>query len=191
MDAPPTRYANTGARNNFPRHCIFQYIIRFACSLPETNVTRRASLDDETEFAIWKHGGAAAMPPPSRRILIGHRDKAIGNSLVLLLSLKGYDAIHTADLIKAQSFLKWWKPHAMLLDTRLDSLPNYQFTRNVRAERSNADILLLAMSDIWPHDPIGPLREAGFDGHCRRPCSLWRVLDILESYYVPAPVRLS
>ena len=148
-------------------------------------MTRRVSLDDETEFAIWKRRGAADARQ-SRRVLIGHRDKAIGESLVLLLSLKGYDAIYAADLIKMQSFLKWWKPHAVLLDTRLDSVSSYEFTRTARAERSNADVLMLAMSNVWPLDPIGLLKDAGFDGHCRRPCSLWRVADILENHFAQA-----
>ncbi|MFM0626623.1 response regulator [Paraburkholderia xenovorans] len=148
-------------------------------------MTRRVSLDDETEFAIWKRRGAADVRQ-SRRVLIGHRDKAIGESLVLLLSLKGYDAIYAADLIKMQSFLKWWKPHAVLLDTRLDSVSSYEFTRTARAERSNADVLMLAMSNVWPLDPIGLLKDAGFDGHCRRPCSLWRVADVLENHFVQA-----
>lgn len=146
-------------------------------------MTRRVSLDDETEFAIWKHR-IKAERVAARRILIGHRDRAIGESLVLLLSLKGYEAIHAADLIKVKSFLKWWRPHAILLDTRLDSLADYAFVRTVRAEPSNVDILLLAMSNIWPLDPVGPMKDAGFDGHCRRPCSLWRVVDILEGYFV-------
>ncbi|TCK91501.1 histidine kinase [Paraburkholderia sp. BL9I2N2] len=148
-------------------------------------MTRRVSLDDETEFAIWKRRSAADATQ-SRRVLIGHRDKAIGESLVLLLSLKGYDAIYAADLIKMQSFLKWWKPHAVLLDTRLDSVSSYEFTRTARAERSNADVLMLAMSNVWPLDPIGLLKDAGFDGHCRRPCSLWRVADILENHFAQA-----
>jgi DNA-binding NtrC family response regulator len=151
----------------------------------EATVTRRVSLDDETEFAIWKRRSAADAGQ-SRRVLIGHRDKAIGESLVLLLSLKGYDAIYAADLIKMQSFLKWWKPHAVLLDTRLDSVSSYEFMRTARAERSNADVLMLAMSNVWPLDPIGLLKDAGFDGHCRRPCSLWRVADILENHFAQA-----
>lgn len=148
-------------------------------------MTRRVSLDDESEFAIWRRRHAADVKV-SRRVLIGHRDKAIGESLVLLLSLKGYDAIYVVDLHKLQSFLTWWRPHAILLDTRLDSVSDYGFTRALRAEPANADILMLAMSNIWPLDPIGPLKEAGFDGHCRRPCSLWRVADILEEYFVHA-----
>ncbi|ACD18827.1 response regulator [Paraburkholderia phytofirmans] len=145
-------------------------------------MTRRVSLDDETEFAIWKRRSTADSGP-SHRILIGHRDKAIGESLVLSLSLKGYEAIYAADLIKVQSFLKWWKPHAVLLDTRLDSVSSYEFARAARAERSNADVLILAMSNVWPLDPVSLLKDAGFDGHCRRPCSLWRVADILEHHF--------
>ncbi|MFC6949084.1 hypothetical protein ACFQI9_31520 [Paraburkholderia dipogonis] len=51
---------------------------------------------------------------------------------MLSLSLKGYEAIYAADLIKVQSFLKWWKPHAVLLDTRLDSVSSYEFARRAR-----------------------------------------------------------
>ncbi|MFL9900781.1 histidine kinase [Paraburkholderia fungorum] len=145
-------------------------------------MTRRVSLEDESEFAIWRFGSVVE-EAPSRRVMIGHRDKAIGESLLLLLSLKGFDAVYAADVIKLDRFLKWWKPHAILLDTRLDSASDYQFTRAVRGEPSNAGILLLAMSNIWPLDPIAGLKQAGFDGHCRRPCSLWRVVDILEGYF--------
>jgi CheY-like chemotaxis protein len=146
-------------------------------------VTRRVSLDGEAEFALWKHGNPATSKL-ARRVLIGHRDKAIGESLVLLLSLKGYEAVHAADQTKVRCFLKWWKPHAVLLDTRLDSISDYPFTRGIRSERTSPEILLLAMSNIWPLDPIEQLKEAGFDGHCRRPCSLWRIVDILEGYFV-------
>jgi DNA-binding response OmpR family regulator len=146
-------------------------------------VTRRVSLEDETEFAIWRFGNLA-QEATSRRVMIGHRDKAIGESLVLLLSLKGFDVVYAADVTRLDSFLKWWKPHAILLDTRLDSPSDYQFTRALREDASNAGILLLAMSNIWPLDPVAGLKQAGFDGHCRRPCSLWRVVDILEGYFV-------
>ncbi|CAE6866904.1 hypothetical protein R70199_01280 [Paraburkholderia domus] len=176
----------TLAKGNLsPRSFLFFYIEYFPRSLAEGPVTRRVSLDDETEFAIWRRGSVVDATS-ARRVLIGHRDKAIGESLVLLLSLKGFDAVYAADLMKANSFLHWWKPHAVLLDTRLDSVSDYQFIRTLRADASNAGTLLLAMSNIWPLDPVTLLKEAGFDGHCRRPCSLWRVVDILNSYFVHA-----
>lgn len=148
-------------------------------------MTRRISPDNEAEFALWRR---RRTPHAKfvRRVLVGHRDKAIGESLVVLLSLKGYEAICATDLMKVKSFLKNWKPDAILLDTRLDAMPEFRFARSVRTESSSAEILLLAMSNVWPLDPIAALKEAGFDGHCRRPCSLWRVLDILEGYFAVA-----
>lgn len=145
-------------------------------------MTRRVSLDDETEFALWKVARAPVVNTV-RRVLVGHLDKAIGESLTLLLSLKGYDAIHAADVPKMTSFLKNWKPHAILFDTRLDAVTGYLFARTLRSDSSTANILLLAMSNIWPNDSVALLKEAGFDGHCRRPCSLWRVVEILEGYF--------
>jgi CheY-like chemotaxis protein len=148
-------------------------------------VTSRASLEDESEFAIWRFSNAME-EATTRRVMIGHRDKVIGESLLLLLSLKGFDVVYADDVIKLDRFLAWWKPQAILLDTRLDSDSNYQFTRAVRSDPSNAGTLLLAMSNIWPLDPITSLKHAGFDGHCRRPCSLWRVVDILDGYFARA-----
>ncbi|HZZ11037.1 MAG TPA: histidine kinase [Paraburkholderia sp.] len=148
-------------------------------------MTRRVSLDTETEFALWKRGAAADVKR-ARRVLIGHSDRAIGESLVLLLSLKGYDAVCATDLPKVKSFLKTWQPHAILFDTRLDAVSGFRFVRALHGEPSRGEILVLAMSNILPLDPIANLKEAGFDGHCRRPCSSWRVLDILEGYFARA-----
>ncbi|MGF6770072.1 CheY-like chemotaxis protein [Paraburkholderia sp. GAS199] len=153
-------------------------------------MTRRVSHDDETEFAIWKTACPDHTTAP-RRVLIGHRDKAIGESLVRLLSLEGYEAVHAADLVKVATFVKWWKPDALLLDTRLDSITGSPFTRALHAEELNRGVLMLAMSNIWPLDPIATLKAAGFDGHCRRPCSLWRVVDLLEGYFASVPLNLS
>ena len=43
--------------------------------------------------------------------------------------------------------------------------------------------LLVAMSNVWPADPIQTLKDAGFDAHCRRPCSTWRIVDLVEAFF--------
>lgn len=147
-------------------------------------MTTRAFIDNESEFALWTRRSAtkAHLKP---RVLIAHRDKAIGESLVLLLSMKGYDALYAADLPHLKCYLNHWEPQAILFDTRFDAATDYRFTRSLRDDPAHADVLMLAMSNIWPSDPIGQMKDAGFDGHCRRPCSLWRVADILEGYFAP------
>jgi DNA-binding response OmpR family regulator len=151
-------------------------------------MARRISLDDGHEFAFWKTDREAEATAP-RRVLVAHKDKAIGESLCLLLSLKGYEAVYARDIPEGRRYLKCWAPHAMLLDTRLDSAPDYGFVKTVRADASCANLLILAMSNIWPLDSVTALRNAGFDGHCRRPCSLWRIADRLDGHFSEATGR--
>jgi DNA-binding response OmpR family regulator len=139
-------------------------------------------LDDETEFALWK-AGRQADTSALRRVLVGHKDRAIAESLSLLISLRGYETLEATDLTRVRMCLRSWKPDAFLMDTRLDSRSNYPFAREIRAETTTSNILMLAMSNICPFDPIHAMREAGFDGHCRRPCSLWRIIELVESYF--------
>ncbi|CAD6527938.1 response regulator [Paraburkholderia metrosideri] len=151
-------------------------------------MTRRISLDDEHEFAFWKTDREAEATAP-RRVLVAHKDKAIGESLCVLLSLKGYEAVYAQNIAEGRRYLKCWAPQALLLDTRLDSGSGYDFVRAVRADASCANLLILAMSNIWPLDSVTALRNAGFDGHCRRPCSLWRIADLLDEHFSEATGR--
>ncbi|KAA1001710.1 response regulator transcription factor [Paraburkholderia panacisoli] len=145
-------------------------------------MTRRAPHDDEQEFAFWR-SEPDAETGEKKRILIGHQDVMIRESLAFLLSAKGYETIHASTIGEIRRYLQFWKPHALLFDTRLDSAPKYAFVRRLRADDSTATLLILAMSDIWPLDSIPALRSAGFDGHVRRPGSLWRIIDLVEGHY--------
>jgi hypothetical protein len=52
--------------------------------------------------------------------------------------------------------------------------------------RPDADIngrLLVAISNVWPADPIETLKDAGFDAHCRRPGATWRLAEMLATYF--------
>jgi DNA-binding response OmpR family regulator len=151
-------------------------------------VTRRIPLDDEHEFAFWKTEQEAEAKS-LRRVLVGHKDKAIGESLCILLALKGYEAVYARDTAQARLYLRCWAPHALLLDTRLDAASDYQFIQTIRADAATVNVLILAMSNIWPLDSVLALRKAGFDGHCRRPCSLWRIVDLLDGHFVETVKR--
>jgi DNA-binding response OmpR family regulator len=152
------------------------------CGLPEQIMTRRLPLDDENEFAFWKPG-KEAKTIALRRIIVGHADKTVGDSICLLLSLKGYEPVYAGDAAETRRYLKFWKPNALLIDTRLDAALDYQLVREIRADAESSKLLILAMSNLWPLDSASALRKAGFDGHCRRPCSLWRITDLLDGYF--------
>jgi DNA-binding response OmpR family regulator len=146
-------------------------------------MTRRVPLDDEQECALWRTGARAEATAASRRILIGHADEAIGSSISLLLRLRNYQVAHATEISKLTCFLESWRAHALLLDTRLDAASHFAFVRAVRNSGQMGNMLILAMSNIFPLDALPNLKEAGFDGHVRRPCSIWRVADLLDSHF--------
>jgi len=146
-------------------------------------MTRRVPLDDEQECAFWRTDARAEAAKASRRILIGHADEAIGSSLSLLLRLKNYQVAHATEVGKLSRYVESWRPHALLLDTRLDAASHYAFVRAIRNGDQMGDMLILAMSNIFPLDSVQNLKEAGFDGHVRRPCSVWRVADLMDGHF--------
>ncbi|WP_248323742.1 MULTISPECIES: histidine kinase [unclassified Caballeronia] len=146
-------------------------------------MTRRVPLDDEQECAFWTTSANATGTTANCRILIGHRDEAVGASLALLLTLKHYQVLYATNLATLRRQMACWRPHALLLDTRLDADSHYAFVRSLRADERTARLLVLAMSNICPLDSVSTLKQAGFDGHVRRPCSVWRVTDLLDSHF--------
>lgn len=78
--------------------------------------------------------------------------------------------------------IKTWGPSIVLLDTRLDNAPDYSFAKHCRSEKSSTDLLLIAMSNFAPRESIENLKLAGFDGHFRRPCETWRIIDVLITF---------
>src|SRR5471030_758835 len=155
----------------------------------------RSGTDDERHFALWS-GKQARMPIGSPRVLIAHQDKLIGESLAALLRLTGLQVMHTQNLKSARSLLQNWKPQALILDTRLDSESGYAFISALRPDADITGRLLVAISNVWPADPVETLKDAGFDGHCRRPCATWRLVEVLTTFFsipssTPSAARLT
>jgi len=138
--------------------------------------------DDESEFALWSIKRASAHGS-ARRVLIAHKDKSIGDSLAVQLRSKGLQVIHSQDLKVVRALVQNWQPQALLLDTSLDSESGYVFLRKLRMDADVTGSFLIAMSNVWPADPVQTLKEAGFDAHCRRPCSTWRIVDLVDAFF--------
>ncbi|SAL55413.1 response regulator receiver protein [Caballeronia sordidicola] len=145
-------------------------------------MSSRSGTDDERHFALWSRK-QARMPVGSPRVLIAHQDKLIGESLAALLRLTGLQVMQTQNLKSARSLMQNWKPQALILDTRLDSESGYAFISALRPDADISGRLLVAISNVWPADPIETLKHAGFDAHCRRPCATWRLAEMLTTYF--------
>lgn len=142
---------------------------------------RRLPTEDETQFALWTFKRRQS-PCSNRRVLVAHEDKAVGESISMLLRLKGLETVFTQDGARIDQLLRSYAPAVMLLDTRLDQAPRYELTKRLRADPTFDNLLLIAMSNFAPGEPIEDLRQAGFDGHFRRPCETWRMIDVLVTF---------
>jgi CheY-like chemotaxis protein len=147
-------------------------------------VTRRSFEANENQFALWN---PKRLPTEmaARRVVIAHQEEVIGESFVLLLGLKGLAAQYAADLRAVDALLHNWHPQALLIDTRLDIDAGYPAFCALNGSPAQSNTLLIAMSSFLPEDDIGALQAAGFDGHFRRPCPMWRMADVLECFYAP------
>ncbi|MDR5834402.1 hypothetical protein [Caballeronia sp. LZ034LL] len=127
--------------------------------------------------------------PEARRVLLALPERVLGSSLVSLFELKGFPAQLALDAAAVKHSIAEWRPHVLLLDTRVGGSANYALVRELRAAADDADRLIVAMSGFLPEEPIALLKEAGYDGHCRRPCPVWQMTDLLDEYFACHAVR--
>lgn len=127
--------------------------------------------------------------PEARRVLLALPERVLGSSLVSLFELKGFPARLALDAAGVKHSIAEWRPHVLLLDTRIGGSANYALVRELRTAADDVDRLIVAMSGFLPEEPIALLKEAGYDGHCRRPCPVWQMTDLLDEYFACHAVR--
>lgn len=141
-------------------------------------MSQRPPHDDEAQFALWndKRPGTAV---DAQSVVVAHRDIPVGESVALLLRLKGFAAVATPTLDRLQLMLEHWKPGALLIDTRLCGEDDFQFVRDAVANPAFRGVLIVAMTNVFPEETPSNIRRIGFDGLCRRPCPVWRLAEVL------------
>jgi DNA-binding response OmpR family regulator len=151
-------------------------------------LNNRAYETSPAQCSLWNRK-QARLRPESRRVLLALSERVLGASLASLFELKGFPARLALDAASVRRNVAEWRPHVLLLDTRIGGCANYAMVREVRAAADDASRLIIAMSGFLPEEPIALLREAGYDGHCRRPCPVWQMTDLLDEYFACHAVR--
>jgi DNA-binding response OmpR family regulator len=151
-------------------------------------VNNRAKDPGLAQYALWnakKRKGA----PQSKRVFLAYADKALGESLVSLFELKGFPAQYALDVASLDYGLRTWNPQVIFLDTRIAGCGNYALVRSLRESDDGERRLIIAMSGFLPEEPVHLLKEAGYDGHCRRPCRVWQMTDLLDEIFARGSLR--
>jgi CheY-like chemotaxis protein len=147
----------------------------------EETLTDRSEDDCAEQFATWQIK-RFPMSFAGRRILIGHKEKVVGESLAFLLRRQGSQVLFAQSVQSLGSICVSWQPHVLLFDTRMDAASGFDFLRSLQGV-GNKKMLLVAMSNVRPFDEVDTLKAAGFDAHCRRPSETWRIPNLLDAYF--------
>jgi CheY-like chemotaxis protein len=150
----------------------------------EAKLSIRESVADEDVFSFWNAKRFPALGT-ERRVLVMHADPAMQRSLTLLLRLKGFAARDATTLHDFRHTVRYWAPQAFILDTRLDNHRDYRLIRELSAGPQAGSRVFLAISNVPPEDDVAVLKQVGYDGHSRRPATLWPFIEFLHQFYAP------
>lgn len=142
----------------------------------------RAYEGSSLQCALWNKK-TIAVSPNQRRVLVVHADWSIGDSMTVLLGLKGFNASFAMDVFAARGSIAIFDPHAILLDTRVGGTKNYDFAKDLCSSERATKRLLIALSNFSPRESVDLLKNAGYDGHSRRPCPMWQIADLLDTFF--------
>lgn len=132
--------------------------------------------------ALWRRkcGLSAAT---TKRVLVAHEDIDVGDSLVLLLGLKGFPARLATHSVSLFAVMEQWLPQVILLDTRIGGTANGGIATTISERADSAETLLIALSGAADEEPERSIQRAGYDGFLQRPCPVWQLADILNNFY--------
>ncbi|KQR76877.1 hypothetical protein ASG35_11310 [Burkholderia sp. Leaf177] len=147
-------------------------------------MSKRLPHDDQTEFSVWNKK-RSVQPGIQRKVLVAHTDPSIGESIVLMLGLRGNSSMYAPDLESLHLQLDFWDPSVVFIDTRFENKIDYAFTLAMRSDPQYSARLWIAMRDIAKEESAETLKNMGFDGLCRRPCPVWKLYEILNDFYAP------
>jgi DNA-binding response OmpR family regulator len=149
-------------------------------------MTRRPPHEDERQFALW-HSKRTPGEVDSQGVVVAHADISVGESVALLLRLKGFVAVSTSTMENFTLMLEYWKPRAVLIDTRLCHADDFRFVREAAQDDEFRSVLMIAMTKAFPEETPHDMKQIGFDGLCRRPCPVWKLADMLDGVFRRSP----
>jgi CheY-like chemotaxis protein len=112
------------------------------------------------------------------RVLVIDDNADSRESLRLLLSLHGYDALGAADGPDGLRRAQQWRPAVVVSDIGLPGMNGWELARRLRAELG-ADVLLVALTGHCRDEDRERSADAGFDAHLSKPLELATLLRLL------------
>lgn len=122
------------------------------------------------------------------RLLVVEDERHIARFLEFVLKKEGYQVTLAGDGEQALSILEGVKPDAMLLDLVLPGISGIDVLKQIRAGKSNCDLVVLVLTARSFEDTPEEVILAGADSHCTKPIAPSTLLRKLIDFGVPPRV---
>jgi CheY-like chemotaxis protein len=110
-----------------------------------------------------------AGPKIKRRILVVDDNRDSGDTLALLLRVKGHDVFVAHDGLEAIEVTAQARPEIILMDLGMPKLNGYEATRRIRQMPSGDAIYIVALTGWGQASDIARSKEAGCSAHLVKP----------------------
>jgi signal transduction histidine kinase/CheY-like chemotaxis protein len=148
-----------------------------------------ALVQDDPEPPVSPATTTASAGSPVRVLIVDDRvDTA--DSIRMLVEALGHEGrmVHSgADALEA---VQRDRPDLMLIDIGMPDMNGYELARRLRADRSVAELTLIALTGYWREDDRRSAAGAGFDRYLVKPVSLETLEAVLADVSARANQRL-
>jgi signal transduction histidine kinase/ActR/RegA family two-component response regulator len=137
--------------------------------------------------------GQVTIPRPHKnviakrhRILVVDDNKDSGDSLSMLLRVKGHDVRTARDGLQAIDMTPDFQPNVILMDIGMPKLNGYDTTRHIRTLPSGRDVMIIALTGWGQPEDLRQSTEAGCSAHLVKPVDFAELERLLAAAYCSA-----
>jgi CheY-like chemotaxis protein len=116
------------------------------------------------------------------RILVVDDNRDSGDSLSMLLRVKGHDVRTARDGREAIEMTSHFLPSVILMDIGLPNLNGYDATRHIRTLPSGKDVMIIALTGWGRPEDVQQSTEAGCTAHLLKPVDFVELERLLAAY---------
>ena len=115
-----------------------------------------------------------------RRVLIVEDNADAGESLQLVLSLAGHEAVAQKDGVSALAALEWFVPEWIFVDIGLPGMDGFALAGLIRGHRNGKAARIYALTGYGRYEDRTLADASGFDGHFTKPVDPSVLLKVLD-----------
>jgi CheY-like chemotaxis protein len=133
---------------------------------------------------VVPHAGAQAQTAARqgvRRILVVDDNADAAESIAVFMRIEGHEVKTVTDATQALACLEAFAPQVAIIDIGLPGMNGYELASRIRASKTLAVPLMIALTGYGQAEDFDRSREAGFDHHFVKPADLRTIQAAIDA----------